>query len=202
MITWVALRTAVEAFLGTPAGRWTLLIAVGGAALFAGGWHERNVGWNERDVQAKKEITSLNKGWVDAEAAAIKKSKDAAALEEAAHKAQQAANDAKHAKELADEKARAKTQHDKDVADARSGALSLRVPASICAGGPDVPSSAGGRDPASQATLRLPSETSADLLSLADDATAESRSDALELARCWQTVADDRKTFSTTGVKP
>lgn len=114
-------------------------------------------------------------------------------LEEAARETEH-----RHAQELADisagfekDKADAAAQKDRDVAAARAGTLSLRIP-SICkeAGGGTgsaIAASPGERD--GPATTELPREITANLLALADDADEVVK----QLTACQAIVKNDRK---------
>ncbi len=53
--------TAVLAFFVGPIGRWLVVIALVSAFVFAAAVHERNVGWNERDLQAVNEAIAIRK---------------------------------------------------------------------------------------------------------------------------------------------
>jgi len=183
----------LAAFLLGPVGRWLVVAALVTAAVFAAGWHERNVGWNERDVQAKQETKDLNQSWVKAEQAAITKAQADARAEEERHRKDLAAIQAQREKDAQD----AKVKHDKDVAAARSGALKLRDTAATCSSGPDVSSAAGGGNPATQIAT-LSDGFTALLIGNADEADALVADDNA----CWQIVASHQKVFSTTGVKP
>lgn len=92
----------------------------------------------------------------------------------------------------------AKTQRDRDVAAALSGALGLRLPSSMQAGGSATGSLAaatGGRDGGASGQLpeppaaTLPPDLAAGLLGLADDADQV----AQQLAACQAVVISDRR---------
>lgn len=51
--------TAVLAFFVGPIGRWLVIAALVASAVFTAAVHERNVGWNERDLQAKAELLAM-----------------------------------------------------------------------------------------------------------------------------------------------
>ncbi len=128
-------------------------------------------------------VMENNGKWQKAEQDAIRKAQEDARATEAAHAkdlAQIAANRLKEA-------ANAKKRHDQDVADARSGALSLRVPAT-CASGPNVSGAASGGNTAPQ-TATLQSGFTALLVGNADEADGNID----ELNTCWQIVASDRR---------
>jgi hypothetical protein len=89
------------------------------------------------------------------------------------------------------EKSDAAKQNARDIADARSGALRLRINA-ICEGAPgsdagQTPTAPGQRDAA--AGTELPSEITADLFALADDADEVVK----QLTACQEIVRSDRK---------
>jgi len=173
----------VLAFFVGPIGRWLVVTALVASAVFAAGVHERNIGWNERDAQAKLEDAQRQK--VEADAIAKEHAKRLAEEAEAAK--QQARLKQDFEKEMAD----AKTQHDKDVAAARAGSLVLRLP-STGSGSLRVPDSAVSGDTQTQGS-QLPPEVTANLFGLADDADALVKDDNY----CWSIVAADRKKNGT-----
>ena len=140
-----------------------------------------------------KAVTERDDQWRQKEQEAINKARADALVVEKAHQTALAAIQAQAKKDSDNAKLKAKAQHDKDMADALSGRISLRVPASICASGPDVPGAASGGNPAAGATIGLPPEIGAGLYSLADDATAREFDVIGKLNTCWQIVASDRK---------
>lgn len=122
---------AIELFLGTKLGRWSVIAALLAAVAFAVCWHERDVGWAERDVSAKKEMdglqTALKGAVAQSQANAKRKEKsDAVAfagLQDEYLKVLAVANQATNERDAA----------------IRAGAR-LRIP-SGCSGGADVPGS-------------------------------------------------------------
>ena len=185
-MTWLALR----AFIATPLGRYLIIAALVVSAAFAAGWHERNVGWNERDVQAKQEIVSLNKSWVDAEAAAIGKAKADAKVKEIESKKLQDAIELKHKKDIA----HVKDQAARDIESIRAGALQLRVSTSICNGSADVPGPPGGD--ASGASRGLPEPLTERLYGVANTANTL----VADYNACKAIVEQDRALPTTKGV--
>ena len=183
-MTWLALR----AFIATPLGRYLIIAALVVSAAFAAGWHERNVGWNERDVQAKQEIVSLNKSWVDAEAAAIGKAKaDAKAKEDL-----QAKKFLTLQSDYQKEHARA-NKADTD----RAAAVRLRLTTSICPSSPNLPdatATAAGSDGATGGEF-LGSVDSAFLKSEAIRANEVVR----ELTLCQSTLISERPVSDELG---
>lgn len=163
---------------------WVIL-----AVVLAWGASLAGVGYWQRHDGAQAEKSSCQADKLAANAASAK------ALAEA--NAATRAEEQRSATELAlvedeavkgQEDAEAKRRH--DVAAARSGAISLRVPATCPGSGagsaPQTSPGPGGSDGA--ATAELPREVTADLLALADDA------DAIvgQLAACQAVVKSDR----------
>ncbi len=122
--------------------------------------------------------------WRSKEQEAIEKAKAEAKATEEAHAKALGVIQTKYQKEIAD----AKSQRDRDVANARSGSLSLRVPAR-CPSAADV---SGAASPApggdGSATVELPRETTASLFSIANDANAV----ADQLRACQAVIQSDR----------
>lgn len=137
----------------------------------------------ERETWEKRENTELQ-----AANAKVHGLEEAARASERAHAVQIASIGTQHAKEMED----ARKQKDRDMANARSGALSLRISA------PCKASSGGIRAPAAPAsgvgdgaeTIELPREITANLFALADDADEVVR----QLTACQAVILDDRKT--------
>jgi Bacteriophage Rz lysis protein len=171
----LAARTFLTTFLGTPLGRWTLVVLLILASLFAGGWHERNVGWNERDLQAQKE---------DSERAAeiARQVTRAHTIETAQSKAFQDLT-AEHDKE----KARADQAVTDRLAAIRGGAR-LRA---NCSSSPDVPSTANST-PGSDGSPKAGFLGEADSAFLVGEAA---RADEVvrELQLCQATLTQERK---------
>jgi hypothetical protein len=105
---------------------------------------------------------------------------------------------------LQKEKATNDERKKRDAAAARDGSLSLRVPASICAG-----STAGGGGTSGEArsapalsdgaaSVELPRKITGDLHDLANDADSV----ADQLRTCQQVVLEDRKTCNATAAVP
>ncbi len=133
-----------------------------------------------------KAVLERDDQWRGKEQEAIDKAKAAAKATEAAHAKELGVIQTKYHKEIAD----AKTQRDRDVANARSGSLSLRVP-SRCPSAADVsgaPNAAGRGDGAQ--TVELPREVTASLFSIANDANAV----ADQLRACQAVIQSDRGT--------
>jgi Fe-S cluster biogenesis protein NfuA len=106
---------------------------------------------------------------------------------EQAHQTNLADIGAQHEKDKADAEAR----RIRDVDDARSGALKLRV-AGACKGAgssgtTQAPAAAGQRDEAT--TAELPGEVAANLFALADDADEQAR----QLTACQAVIVEDRR---------
>lgn len=155
-----------------------LIVAAGGGYFFG-----NSVGTTaEREAWEKRENTELQ-----AANAKIHGLEEAARASEQAHAAAVATIGTQHAKEIED----ARKQKEHDVADARSGALGLRIP-SPCKG-----SSGGISNPVAAApsvrdgaeTTELPREIAANLFGLADDADEVVR----QLSSCQAVILDYRK---------
>jgi len=132
-----------------------------------------------------KATTTCNANWQDAEKKAIDASEAKARETEAGHAKALALLQTSYQKEIAD----AKSQRDKDVAAARSGALKLRFAASSPGASDDSkgPGSPVGSDAA--APIELPPAIAGDLFALADDADAT----ADQLRACQAVIISDRK---------
>jgi prophage endopeptidase len=132
-----------------------------------------------------KAVTENNQSWQAAEKKAIKASEEAARATEQAHAKALDIVKTNYAKETAN----AKTQRDKDVAAAHSGALRLRDNAAssgVC-NDSKAATTTGGSDAPKGADL---SPAAAEfLLALADDADAVVR----QLSACQQIINSDRK---------
>ncbi len=130
--------------------------------------------WQERETKMLQEAA-------DRLAAAI----DAARAQEKRLEAELASLMDKYRKDLANVTA----QKDRDIAAARSGALRLRLPASVCADstayGPPAPGAPRGDG--AEGTY-LPDALAADLLALANDADAV----VAQLTACQQVILNDR----------
>ena len=143
---------------------------------------------------AKQEaVMDNNKVWQEHEAKAIAEAKAQAQSAYDQHDRDLKAIIQKQTTEAAN----AKTQHDHDVAAIRAGTLRLRIPDSVCAGGPSLPPTAADSHPAPEG-IALPDGLAERLFALADEADAN----LSELNACWQIVASDRKAFSTTKGSP
>lgn len=159
-------------------GALVALIAVG---LGAGAYGHHLGVTAEREAWEKREAQEL----ADANTK-IRTLEEAARTSEAAHAAALAEIDAKHTQEIED----AKKQRDRDVRDARSGRIVLRIPTPCKAAGggaaAKAPAAPGVGD--GGATAELPRAVTADLLELADDADAVVR----QLQACQGVVRADR----------
>ncbi len=156
--------TAVLAFFAGPIGRWIVVAALVASALFAGGAYERSVGYKEGIDVGAKELQAQAKANAKAVVALDQKYRK----QEQTQAAELAAQGVEYEKNLKV----AQDIRDRDVANARSGALKLRIPSncrSADAGKlPDTPSpSSGGND---SATIELPATVTGRLYALADDA--------------------------------
>jgi len=159
------------------------LLAAWIASLGAVGWWQNSAGrtaekvsWQQRD---NDELRAAN--------ARIHDLEEEARSEEQRHAISLANISSEFQKDLAD----AKVTKERDLAAARAGALSLRIP-SPCkgpSGGEPAETAAGtgGRN-AAEGT-ELPREITAGLFELADDADEVVR----QLTACQKVVADDRK---------
>lgn len=160
-------------------------------ALFLVGFH-----YVDRSVYASKKVKAateqINASWQERETKMLQEAADrlakaieAAREQERKLEAELASLMSKFRKEIANVQA----QRDRDVAAARSGALRLRLPASVCADslayGPPAPGSPGG-DGASG--TYLPQQITSDLFSLANDADAV----VAQLTACQAIVKADR----------
>lgn len=162
-----------------------VIIGIGAAwvlSLGAVGWWQNSAGHTEeRAAWQKRENTEL----VTANAA-IKRLEEEARDTERRHAEDLNEISTGYQKELVN----AKAQKDRDVAAARAGALSLRIP-SPCKGADGgqagtATTGAGGRDAA--AGTELPREVTAGLFELADDADEVVR----QLTACQAVVSADR----------
>jgi len=147
-------------------------------------------------VAVDKAVIERDTQWRASEAKAIAQAKAAAAIDFDKREQDLKSIINQQAKDAND----AKTQHDKDVAAARSGALKLRFATTI-GGCPALPSGDGASvsgsvtNPTTQSAELSPEATSA-LYSIADDADALVADDNA----CWAIVASDHKPF--TGASP
>lgn len=135
---------------------WIASLAAIGVWQNDAGHTDERVSWQAKD---NAELKAAN--------ATIQLLNDEARAQEHKHAADMAAIGAQHAKERNDSEAR----HRRDVADARDGALKLRVAGACKAdpGGAGAASTAApGRDDST--TAELPGAVAADLLDLANDA--------------------------------
>lgn len=163
---------------------WKYIAAAAAIALLTVAYNVHVDGLIDDAVTAA--VTENNGKWQDSEQKAIAKARTEAKAKEDAHAADLKTIGTQHAKELAN----AKLKHDKDVADAVSGALSLRIPAPACAGSGDLsgsPAAPAAGDAA--ATVELPRSLTSDLFSFANDADAV----ADQLTACQQVILSDRK---------
>lgn len=159
------------------------LVALGAAGTGGYFFGHSNGTTAEREAWEKRENTELQ-----AANQKIHDLEEAARTSERAHAVAVAAIGIQHAKEIED----ARKQKERDVADARSGALSLRIAtpckgASLRLGSPAAaaPSVGDGAE-----TVELPREITADLFAFADDADEVAR----QLTACQAVILDDRKT--------
>ena len=159
------------------------LIFVWGASLLGVGKWQRIEGARSEKVEWQaRENAELNAANIE-----IRRLSDEARAKEKQFATQIAAIGEAHAKESA----RIRAQRDRDVADAHSGALRLRIPAAPCeargGGVPDAAPGAAASDVAS-ATQELPRALTASLLGLVNDADEL----ADEVNACWAVVRADR----------
>lgn len=155
---------------------WLTSLGVVGYWQNEAGHTAEKVAWQQRE---NKELADAN--------AAIKRLEEAARAAENAHAAALGEIATKHQQEITD----AAAQKDRDVAAARAGRIVLRIPTACpsangdnAAKTPAAPSVGNGG-----ATTGLPSEITANLLALADDADAVVR----QLSQCQAVVIEDRK---------
>ena len=176
--------TAILAFFAGPIGRWIVVAALMASAAFAAAVHERNIGYEKGMAVGQKILEEQRKANVAAVTALDLKYRNS----ERDHKADLDRIGADHAKEMA----RADARRQRDIADARSGALRLSIPSSCNPDG-SSPAQAGG--PAAggdgQARTELPSEVTASLFALADDADAV----VSQLSACQAVIISDRQSF-------
>lgn len=145
-----------------------LLVAAILGMLWAGVAKIEQRGWDKRDLIAKK--------------AELKAAEDSRKAEK--DHAQLLADIGNHyKKEFEDAEARRKA----DVNAARSGALRLRVPGTLCPSLPEVAGSAPRSD--GQAGAELPRQVTEDLLNLVNDADAVVR----QLTACQAVITSDRR---------
>lgn len=127
-----------------------------------------------------KAVITRDGQWRDQEAKAIAKAKADALVSEADQRATLEKQNQDLQRRLKD----AKTIHDRDVADARRGAIQLRFSTSLCPSPTNVPNPTGPGTTPGPAIINLPPEITAGLYSLADDADVVED----ELQSCWDKV--------------
>lgn len=127
-----------------------------------------------------KAVLERDGQWRDEEAKALAKAKADASAQEAAQRASLEAKNRDLERRLKD----AKTIHDRDVANARAGALKLRFSTALCPSTPNVPSTAGPGAAPRTTTIDLPPEITANLYSLADGADEVEE----QLQGCWDKI--------------
>ena len=172
--------SAVLGFFNTPLGKYVAIAALVLSALFAAAVHQRGIGYEKGLAVGEKMLAEQAKANA---AAVIALNRKYRAIEEA-NKREIDAIGASHAEKIKALQA----QRDRDVRAARDGSIVLSIP-STCGGSSSSETGTSSAGSHAEARTELPRETTANLLSLANDADEVVN----QLTACQAILTADRK---------